>query len=362
MAKRWLKSDVSPINTSPFQYQHLYWYLAIVCGFTVVDILGAFASSGNGTGSIGLGSVTTFTATTGTSFTGTTGKYLVVRDDQVPANSGIYYINSVTSPTVIEVNASFVGPSSSITWYVINTVSTNDGDYFVIQNAPNASASYVPWQCKVQFHLASFAYVTFEFNARGTWNASTHAWGTNPAPLVYLGENRLTLYGVGDDSQGSFVVWNEDGTGHKTMVSCGSFAPLHSPPGSVAPRELYPASIWGASSSSATNVDRLAFTGYVLDSTQFAYTAVNLVRYHNMDSGNDPLSTAFSAINPRSNQLDSYTATLYSVDGGHAVLHGNLALVRTINDNIANGTLVSGGAFFAVQNGLCAAWDKGLWK
>lgn len=370
--RRWIKNVATADRN--VQGQHLFWFLTSVLNFILIDY-----DSGSSWTSITQATDGQLNAATPSQFKtpstqpylfslGDVGRFIAIRDNTNPVNSGIYRITSVL-PNGHTVNlnapvANFQGVSTGVTWTLYDVANKPpDSAYFVIQS-PSAPA----WQARVVVSAAAPTGVQFELGAQGGWDTTTNAWLLPVSSRVVLNNTTATTFAVGDEQLGAFFVWSEDNAvpalAGRTGVYCGTFAGIHSPQGQGVPRDDTPCVLVGDNTATADTLNRklsgigsgFALNGQINVPDKTAYVQAFLHQWRRISDDSDVLNDAGALTDPRSGQTDSFSTLVYQT-GPNVLARGFLPLIRVVNDFVTNRTAINSGSVYVIQDGIAVEWD-----
>jgi len=366
--RRWLRNV--PTADRNEQGQHLFWYLQFVCQFLLVDFdaPGSWGAVTQATDGILSGALpSTFKTPVAQAYLFTpadVGRFLAIRDVTTPANSGIYRIAAVPAgghTAVLNAPvANFQGSSTAVSWTLYDVASKPaDASWFVIQSTQAPS-----WQARCTVSAAAPTGIHFDLGAFGGWNATTDTWALPASATVGLNNTTSLTFAVADEALGAFFVWSEDGGGNRTGVYCGTFAGFHSPQGQGVPRDDAPVALIGDNTATANTLNRkftggtagFAINGQLSLPDRSGYAAASLHAWRRITNDSDILSDAAALTDPRSGQTDSFSTAVYQIVPSVEV-RGYLPLVRVVNDNVVNRTVINGGSVYVIQQGISVEWD-----
>lgn len=373
--RRWIRNV--PTADRREQAQFLYWSLTFVAQFLLIDYdaAGSWPSVTQATDGILNSAVPSQFNTPLTQaylFTGAdVGRFIAIRDNTNPVNSGIYRIAAVLpgghTVTLNAPVASFQGTSQNVSWTLFDVASKPpDGAWFVIQS-PQAPA----WQMRATCSAAAPTGVRFELGAYGGWNTTTNTFDLPVSSFVCLNNTTAVTFGIMDEQLGAFFFWSEDNVvpaaANRTGVYCGTFAGIHSPAGQGVPRDDVPVALLGDNTATADTLNRLlaggtagfAIHGQVSLPDHTGYATAFLHQWRRVSDDSDILSDAAALTDPRSGQTDSLSTVVYQTTPA-VLARGFVPLIRIVNDFVANRSSINNGDVYVIQDGIAVEWNRSV--
>lgn len=368
MARRWMKNV--PTSTKNVQTQHLYWFLTWVCDFGLVDVDSTANYTNITQATDGICSTTNpaqFQIPTTNPYgfsSADVGRFVAIRDDVNPKNSGIFPITSVPNTKTVNLNgpvANFVADSTSLKWTLYDaTAAPADDSWFVIQ-----SKGTLTWQAKVTCKQATTPFgLAVELATLGGWDTGSNTWLLPASAKVSLYNATFLTFCVADELTGAFFVWCDDAAypaNGVTGIYCGEFSALHSPQGAGVPGDYVTACLIGDNSGSPDSMSRSTTApsfnvgGQVMNLEQSGYVQTWFHSWVRLVDNTDPFANGGN-VNPRSTLSDTFNFVVYQTNPSTQI-RGFLPLLRMCKNGILNRTTINSANFYTLKNGVAVEWD-----